>query len=118
MASVMYVMTVEGGVEPEMLGPFHDDEAVRLVALRKHAAQDPECDATFVLVQHSENGEALEVQTYGTGTTGSLAGDGCEIGPYCSRCRLLAGPDYHLAGRGSEGETLVVCPECFEERMR
>lgn len=114
----MYVMAVEGGVHPETFGPFDDEETLRLVALRKHAAQDPESDAVFVLRRQGGANDTLEVETYGAGVTSSLAGDECEAGPHCSRCWLLAGPDCHLAGMGSEGESLVMCPACFNERLR
>lgn len=113
----MYVIAVEGEGEPEVLGPFSDEETLRLVALRRHAARDTAGTAVFVLVV-SEVGGDLRAEAYGTGVTSSLAGGELEQGPYCSMCLKLAGPDYHLAGYGSEGECLVVCPGCFDERMR
>ena len=68
----MYVMTVRGGIEPELFGPYRDEETVRLAARYHHTHDDPESDAVFVLV--SSHG-GLEVQTYGTEITAGLDGD-------------------------------------------
>jgi len=51
--AAMYVMSVKGGIEPELSCPYVDEEAVRLEALRRHAAGDPECDAVFVLASRT-----------------------------------------------------------------
>lgn len=111
----MYVMLVEGGIDPELFGPFDDEEEVLLEALRRHALSDAECDAVFVLVQHDG---ALTVQTYGTGITTRLAGDSWEEGPYCRFCQKLAGPDWHCVEPIEPGTSNVVCPACFDERLR
>jgi hypothetical protein len=60
MTERMYVMTVKEGIHPEVLGPFNDVETVRLVALRKHAAQDPWTDTVFVLMDDGKGGLAVE----------------------------------------------------------
>lgn len=117
----MYVMTVQGGIEPELYGPYREEETVRLVARYHHTHDDPESDAVFVLV--SGHG-GLEVQTYGTGITAGLGGDDEDAEeeaapwPFCRICGKLAGPDYHLAGVVAPGENAVVCPACWDERLR
>jgi len=60
------MMAVSGGIEPELFGPYEDEETVRLVARHHHSSGDPECDAVFVLVSGHEG---LTVQAYGTGIT-------------------------------------------------
>ena len=44
----LYLVTVEGGITPEVHGPFHDDGERIAEAKRLHAGQDPDTDAVFV----------------------------------------------------------------------
>ena len=112
----MYVMSVTGGIEPELSGPYSDEEALRLAALRLHAAQDPDCDAVFVLAIDAAG--RLHVETYGSGITAALHDSDLEDGPHCGVCGELAGPDYHLTAAGGGGENPIACPDCWDERLR
>ena len=109
----MYVMTVQGGTEPELFGPYRDEETVRLAARHHHMYGDPECGTVFVLV--SGHG-GLEVQTYGTGVTAGLRGDDDEdeAGPFCRVCGKLAGPEDAVASDANA----VVCSACWKEGRR
>ena len=110
----MYVMTVQGGIEPELFGPYRDEETVRLVARYHHTHDDPESDAVFVLVSGHDG---LTVQTYGTGVTAGLGGDDDdeeEAGPFCRICGGRAEPEDAV----SSDPHAFVCHACWDERLR
>lgn len=57
-----YLIAVDGGVEPTVLGPFGSEEERKLTAIRVHSNQEPE-DSLFG-AEVGESGE-LEVWSYG-----------------------------------------------------
>jgi hypothetical protein len=52
----LYLVTVEGGITPEVHGPFGDDGDRITEAKRLHAAQDPATDAVFVAEVTADGG--------------------------------------------------------------
>ena len=52
----LYLVTVEGGVTPEVHGPFRDDGERVAEGRRLHAAQDPDTDAVFLAEVTADGG--------------------------------------------------------------
>jgi hypothetical protein len=52
----LYLVTVEGGITPEVHGPFRDDGERIAEAKRLHAGQDPDTDAVFVAEVTADGG--------------------------------------------------------------
>jgi hypothetical protein len=61
----LYLVTVEGGIHPEVHGPFTDEAERQAEADRLHAAQDPDTDAVF----HAEvtGDRELRIDSYSGG---------------------------------------------------
>jgi hypothetical protein len=61
----LYLVTVKGGIHPEVHGPFTDEAERQTEAERLHAAQDPETDAVF----HAEvsGDRELRIDSYSAG---------------------------------------------------
>jgi hypothetical protein len=50
----LYVVTVTGGIHPEVHGPFSNEDERQAEAERLHAAQDPETDAVFLAAVNAD----------------------------------------------------------------
>jgi hypothetical protein len=62
MAGKRYLITVEGGVHPQVHGPYASEEERYEEAGRLHAATDPETDAVFMADVGGDS--ELHVDTY------------------------------------------------------
>jgi hypothetical protein len=63
-----YVLAVEGGINPELFGPYEDEEIRDTVGRAMHGRQDPATDATFAL--DVDEGGQVRIETCSFGDDG------------------------------------------------
>jgi hypothetical protein len=104
------VLLVEGGILPELTGPYATVARLETALLRAHAGSDPETDAVFVAKVGADGGLTVD------SVSGSFAED-LEVfadGPHCRFCDQLAERHARIAGVVTAGENNQVCVFCWD----
>lgn len=108
----VYVLLVEGGIRPELTGPYATVAEFETAFLRAHAGSGPETDAVFVAIVGADRGLTVD------SVSGSFAED-LEVfadGPHCRFCHQLAGRHARIAGVVIPGENNQVCVFCWDDQ--
>ena len=62
-----YVLAIEGGINPDLSGPYTDEAERDEVGRTIHAAQDPACDSTYAIDVAEDGTLSVENSAFGDG---------------------------------------------------